>query len=67
MKQLNIRVPDQMLEEIKARAADRSQTVQDYITSLISRDIDAERAAARQFIGEVLERDGEWLERWERL
>ncbi|MET7335227.1 hypothetical protein [Nonomuraea sp. NPDC005650] len=67
MKQLNIRVPDQMLEQIKARAAERSLTVQDYVTSLITRDIDAERAAVARFIDEVLERDGEWLERLESL
>lgn len=56
-----------MLEQIKARAAERSLTVQDYVTSLITRDIDAERAAVARFIDEVLERDGEWLERLESL
>ena len=58
---MNIRVPDEMLGQIKSRAADRSQSVQDYVTSLISRDIDTERAAASQFIAEVLLRDGAWL------
>ncbi|MFG1874099.1 hypothetical protein ACGFIV_04595 [Sphaerisporangium sp. NPDC049003] len=62
---MNIRVPDQMLDQIRARAADRKQTVQDYVTSLISRDIDTERNAARAFIAEVLERDGHWLDELE--
>ncbi len=65
MKQLNIRVPDAMLDQIRARAADRRQTVQDYVTSLINRDIDTERAAASAFIAEVLERDGLWLDELE--
>lgn len=63
---MNIRVPDAMFDEIKIRAAERGQSVQDYVTSLIGRDIDAERTAARRFIAEVLDRDGHWLEELER-
>ncbi|WP_405139450.1 hypothetical protein OG589_23165 [Sphaerisporangium sp. NBC_01403] len=62
---MNIRVPDQMLDQIRARAADRRQTVQDYVASLINRGIDTERAAASAFIAEVLERDGLWLDELE--
>jgi hypothetical protein len=61
VRQLNIRVPDAVFDQIKARAADHGQSVQDYVTSLISRDIEAERAAAGRFITEVLDRDGHWL------
>jgi hypothetical protein len=67
VKLLNITVSDQMAEQIEARAAERSETIQDYIAWLIRRDIDPERAAVRRFVDEVFERDGEWLERWERL
>lgn len=54
-----------MLDQIRARAADRRQTVQDYVASLINRGIDTERAAASAFIAEVLERDGLWLDELE--
>ncbi|GGK95750.1 hypothetical protein Sme01_31170 [Sphaerisporangium melleum] len=39
--------------------------MQDYVTSLISRDIDSERAAAASFIAEILDRDGVWLDELE--
>ncbi|GAB3967929.1 hypothetical protein GCM10029978_036360 [Actinoallomurus acanthiterrae] len=65
MKQLNIRVPDAVFDEVKVRAAEHGQSVQDYVTSLISRDIETERAAAARFVAEVLERDGHWLDELE--
>ncbi|GII75895.1 hypothetical protein Sru01_08770 [Sphaerisporangium rufum] len=62
---MNIRVPETVLERMKIRAAERRQTVQDYVTTLIVCDLDAERAAAASFVAGVLERDGAWLDELE--